>query len=221
MILGGLMQAMFARGITLVATSNIVPQELYKNGLQRSRFLPAIDLVKKYTVIVNVDSGVDYRLRTLETAEIYHCPLDAQADVSLNLSFDRLAPEEGSQGQDIQIEGRDIQTIKVADGVLWCEFLSLCDGPRSQNDYIELARIYQAVLISNVPVLGVSTDDKARRFVNLVDEFYDRNVKLILSAEAEIEDLYLGGNLEFEFERTKSRLLEMQSHEYLAREHKP
>ncbi|MBV1879994.1 MAG: AFG1 family ATPase [Pseudomonadales bacterium] len=221
MILGGLMEAMFARGITLVATSNIVPNELYKNGLQRSRFLPAIDLVNKHTVIVNVDSGVDYRLRTLETAEIYHSPLDAQADVSLRLSFDRLASTGGDAGAMIQIESRDIQAINVCEGVLWCDFLCLCDGPRSQNDYIELARIYHAVLISGVPVLGVARDDQARRFVNLVDEFYDRNVKLILSAEADIDGLYTGGRLDFEFERTKSRLLEMQSHEYLAREHKP
>jgi len=221
MILGGLMEAMFARGITLVATSNIVPNELYKDGLQRDRFLPAIALVNKHTEIVNVDSGVDYRLRTLETAEIYHSPLDAQADVSLRLSFQRLAPEQGSKGQCIQIEGRDIQTIMEADDVLWCDFLALCDGPRSQNDYIELSRIYHAVLISNVPKMTASSDDLARRFVNLIDEFYDRNVKLILSAATEIENLYSGGRLEFEFERTKSRLLEMQSHEYLAKGHKP
>lgn len=219
MILAGLMEALFARGITLVATSNIVPDLLYKDGLQRARFLPAIELVKKYTEVVNVDGGIDYRLRTLEQAEIYHWPLDEGAYTSLKHSFEALAPDIVVKGEAIEIEGRDIQTLFYGDDVLWCDFLALCDGPRSQNDYIEIAKCYHAVLISNVPKLSAHNDDQARRFLNLIDEFYDRNVKLIISAEVPIEELYSDGRLEFEFQRAASRLLEMQSHEYLAREH--
>ena len=221
MILGGLMEALFERGVTLVATSNIIPANLYENGLQRQRFLPAIALVEKHTQVVNLDTDVDYRLRTLQQAELYHFPLDAEADVSLRACFDRLAPEQGKNWERIQINDRYLSSRCVADGVIWFDFAELCDGPRSQNDYIEIARIYHAVLISGVPALGVNTDDQARRFVNLVDEFYDRNVKLVLAAENPLLELYGGGRLEFEFQRTLSRLQEMQSHEYLAREHKP
>lgn len=219
MILAGLMESLFARGVTLVATSNIVPEGLYKDGLQRARFLPAIALLQANTDVVNVDGGVDYRLRALERAELYHCPLDDEADVSLRRSFDSLAPEPGHADQEIEIEGRMIPVRWEADDVAWFDFTALCDGPRSQNDYIELAREYHAILISNVPQFN-HADDQARRFINLVDEFYDRNVKLVLSAEVPLEQLYLEGRLSFEFERTQSRLLEMQSHDYLAREHK-
>jgi cell division protein ZapE len=221
MILGGLMQELFDRGVTLVATSNIVPNELYKDGLQRARFLPAIELINKYCEIVNVDSGVDYRLRTLEQAEIYHYPLDKAAESSLQASFDSLSPEQGHSREAIEINGREIATLSVADDVLWCDFKALCDGPRSQNDYIELARIYHAVLVSGVPVMAGAQDDMVRRFINMVDEFYDRNVKLIMSGAAPIDELYSGGRLVFEFQRTRSRLLEMQSREYLARPHRP
>ena len=221
MILAELLEQLFNRGVTLVATSNIIPERLYENGLQRARFLPAIDLLKRYTEVVSVDSGIDYRLRALKQAEIFHYPLDEEADVSMRTSFESLAPEPGQSDVNIEIEGRGIPARKVADDVLWCDFRALCDGPRSQNDYIELARIYHAVLISDVPVMSGASDDMARRFINLVDEFYDRNVKLILSAAADINGLYTGSNLKFEFERTKSRLIEMQSHEYLARAHKP
>ena len=191
MILGGLMEQLFERGVSLVATSNIIPDELYKNGLQRRRFLPAIELVKKYTEVVNVDGGVDYRLRVLKRAEIYHSPLDAAADESLLSSFMQLAPDPDTitKNERIEIEGRHLSTIRCDDDVVWFHFKELCDGPRSQNDYIEIARIYHAVLLSEVPVMGADSDDLARR-------------------------------LSFEFERTKSRLLEMQSHEYLAREHR-
>ena len=221
MILGGLMEGLFARGVTLVATSNIEPGKLYENGLQRQRFLPTIALVEKYTNVVNVDAGVDYRLRTLQQAELYHFPLDAGADESLRDSFERLAPEPGRHWERLEINGRYLTCRCVADDVAWFDFAELCDGPRSQNDYIELARIFHAVLISGVPALGPQTDDQARRFVNLVDEFYDRNVKLVLAAAKPLLELYSGGRLEFEFQRTVSRLQEMQSYEYLAREHKP
>ncbi|CAA0096033.1 cell division protein ZapE [Zhongshania aliphaticivorans] len=221
MILAGLFDRLFARGVVLVATSNIIPDGLYKDGLQRARFLPAIALIKERVDVVNVDGGVDYRLRALEQAELYYYPLGEAADQSLAQSFKRLAPEAACADQLLDIEGRQIQALFVADDVAWFDFSELCDGPRSQYDYIELARVFHAVLISNVPQMGAGRDDQARRFINLIDEFYDRNVKLVLSAAAPLEQLYTGGRLDFEFERTKSRLLEMQSEEYLACEHRP
>ena len=221
MILGGLMEALFARGVTLVATSNIIPEKLYENGLQRQRFLPAIALVEKYTRVVNVDAGIDYRLRTLQQAELYHCPLDEAADVSLRASFDALAVEAGKHWERIQINGRYLTVRCLADDVAWFDFAELCDGPRSPSDYIELARIFHAVLLSGVPEFTADLNDQARRFINLVDEFYDRNVKLVMTAQKPLLELYAGGSLGFEFQRTQSRLQEMQSHEYLAREHRP
>ncbi len=221
MILGGLMEALFARGVTLVATSNIEPARLYENGLQRQRFLPAIALIEQHTLVLNVDAGVDYRLRTLERAELYHHPLDAEADVSLRESFERLAPHAATEGESLQINGRAIRTRSLADDVVWFDFAELCGGPRSQNDYIELAREFHAVVLSGVPALGAGNDDAARRFINLVDEFYDRNVKLVMAADRQLMDLYDGHRLRFEFQRTVSRLQEMQSHDYLAREHRP
>lgn len=221
MILGTLFESLFAHGVTLVATSNIEPDGLYKDGLQRARFLPAIALLKKHTLVLNVDGGTDYRLRTLEKAELYHCPLDEAADIGLARSFDALAPEPGCAGKELEIEGRIIRARCAADDVAWFDFSELCDGPRSQNDYIELAREYHAVLIGNIPQLDTSREDQARRFINLVDEFYDRNVKLVLAAMVPLDQLYSGQRLRFEFQRTQSRLLEMQSHEYLAREHRP
>ena len=223
MILGTLMEELFARGVTLVATSNIVPDGLYKDGLQRARFLPAIDLLNKHTLVVNVDGGVDYRLRALEQAELYHYPLDAAADESLMCSFKSLVPKgaEIHAQQEIEVEGRMIPTRYISEGIIWFDFAGLCDGPRSQNDYIELAREYHTVILSNVPGLGRDKDDQARRFVNLVDEFYDRQVKLVISAERPLDELYSTGKLDFEFQRTVSRLLEMQSREYLARPHRP
>ncbi len=222
MILGGLMQELFNNGVSLVATSNIVPDGLYKDGLQRQRFLPAIDMLKRYTEVVNVDGGIDYRLRTLEQAELYHWPLDAEADKSLTRSFESLLPDCEAEERDVQIEvnGRGIRARRVCEDVAWFDFPALCEGARSQNDYIELGKLYHAVLLSNVPQLGRKNDDSARRFINLVDEFYDSGVKLIISAEVPIHEIYTEGRLNFEIERTQSRLLEMQSHEYLAREHR-
>jgi len=222
MILGGLMEQLFANGVALVATSNIVPDGLYKDGLQRARFLPAIDLLNRYTEVVNVDGGIDYRLRTLEQAELYHWPLDAGADASLNNSFEGLAPdlEEVVEGEALEINGRMIATRRLCEDVVWFDFDALCNGPRSQNDYIELAKVFHAVILSNVPRLGRSNDDAARRFINMVDEFYDSGVKLIISAAVPIHEIYSEGRLEFEIQRTQSRLLEMQSHDYLVREHR-
>ncbi|MBH8611653.1 cell division protein ZapE [Pseudomonas mohnii] len=223
MILGTLMEELFKNGVTLVATSNIVPDGLYKDGLQRARFLPAIALIKQNTDIVNVDSGVDYRLRHLEQAELFHFPLNEASNESLRKSFRALTPEcTGAIENDVlMIENREILALRTCDDVAWFDFRELCDGPRSQNDYIELGKIFHAVLLSGVEQMSVTTDDIARRFINMVDEFYDRNVKLIISAEVELKDLYTGGRLNFEFQRTLSRLLEMQSHEFLSRPHKP
>jgi len=223
MILATLLDELFKNGVTLVATSNIAPDGLYRDGLQRARFLPAIELLKNHTDIVNVDSGIDYRLRALEQAELFYCPLDAGAYTSLQNSFESLRTDacQTQENQEIMIEGRAIHVVRMCKDVAWFEFRELCDGPRSQNDYIELGKIFHAVILANVEQMSADNDDIARRFINLVDEFYDRNVKLILSAEVELKDLYRGGKLNFEFQRTLSRLLEMQSHEFLCRPHKP
>jgi cell division protein ZapE len=223
MILGTLLQHIFERGVSLVATSNIVPDGLYKDGLQRQRFLPAIELLKKHCEVVNVDGGVDYRLRALEKAEIYHSPLGGAAEKALNAAFYGLVPAAGEvrESVNIKVEGRKIPSRFVGEDVVWFDFKALCDGPRSQNDYIEIAREFHAVLVSDVPQISAAMEDQARRFINMVDEFYDRGVKLILSAAVPLEGLYAGSRLVFEFERTQSRLLEMQSHEYLARPHRP
>jgi len=220
MILAGLLDALFKRGVILVTTSNIIPSGLYANGLQRARFIPAIRLLENFTTVVNVDGGVDYRLRTLEKAELFHSPLDDDAEANLQQSFTALAPEAGIPKQMVEVLGREIPSVICADDVVWFDFFDLCDGPRSQNDYIELSKLYHAVLISNVPIMSAQNDDQARRFINLIDEFYDRNVKLIITAAASIHELYAGGRLDFEFERTQSRLLEMQSQEYLSKEHR-
>ncbi|WP_240618325.1 cell division protein ZapE [Halomonas heilongjiangensis] len=221
MILATLLEALFEHGVVLVATSNIVPDDLYRDGLQRARFLPAIDLLNRHCEVVNVDSGIDYRLRALERAEIFHAPLDAGAERELARSFREIAGHEGEEGAPIEINHRVLHTRRLHDDVVWFEFGELCDGPRSQNDYIELAREYHTVLVSNVTRMSGATDDQARRFINMVDEFYDRGVKLLMSAEVPAERLYADGRLEFEFQRTLSRLQEMQSHEYLALPHKP
>ncbi len=221
MLMTGLLEALFAHGMVLVATSNVPPGDLYRDGLQRRKFLPAIDLLEQHTQVVNVDGGIDYRLRVLESAEIYHYPLDEAADVGLAASFKAICPDDGGQQVRLDIEGRQITARQCGDGVAWFDFYEICDGPRSQNDYIELAMLFQTVLISAVPRFGSPEEDQARRFISLVDEFYDRNVKLILSAEVPIPELYQGVALEFEFQRTESRLQEMQSHDYLAREHRP
>ncbi|NVK25766.1 MAG: AFG1 family ATPase [Gammaproteobacteria bacterium] len=221
MILGTLLDELFKLGVVFVTTSNIVPDDLYKNGLQRARFLPAIALLKKHCDVVNVDSGVDYRLRALEKAEIYHYPLDQQADINLHKYFQQLAPEVGTENSDIEIEGRMIATREVADGVVWFDFSAICESARSQLDYMEISRIYHSVLLSNVKQMSRENDDAARRFIAMVDEFYERNVKLIISAEVPLESLYTQGSLEFQFKRCVSRLQEMQSHEYLAEAHLP
>lgn len=221
MILDKLLGGLFQRGVSLVATSNIEPDGLYRDGLQRQQFLPAIELLKRHTQVVHVDSDNDYRLRVLEQAELWHAPLDNVAEENLETYFSAIAPEVGITDTDIDILGREIPMRRRADGVAWFDFDALCDGPRSKDDYIELARAFQTVLMSRVPVLTTATENQAHRFIALVDEFYDRRVKLICSAEEEISSIYQGRKLTREFERTRSRLLEMQSTAYLSAPHVP
>ena len=221
MILGRLFDHLFRHGVTLVATSNIPPDELYRDGLQRARFLPAIDLIKQHTEVVEVDGETDFRLRVLEQAEIYHSPLDEAATENLERYFCDIAPETGIADQSIEVHGRNIPFRRRADGICWFDFTALCAGPRSQDDYIEIARSFQTIILSDVPVLGEQLENEARRFIALIDEFYDRRIKLIISAAAPIDSLYSGSRLIHEFERTRSRLREMQTHDYLAAAHRP
>lgn len=219
MILGGLFEALFERGVCLVATSNIPPERLYWNGLQRERFIPAIKLIQKYCEIVNLDNGIDYRLRTLEQADIFHCPHDQAAIDNLNNSFALLATEEMPANSVIDIEHRPVQTVRCAEGIVWFRFAEICETARSQTDYIEISRCYQTVMVSEIPLLESKDDAAVRRFISLVDEFYERHVNLMITASVELKDIYAGELLAFEFKRTLSRLQEMQSHDYLALEH--
>lgn len=221
MILGKLLKGLFSRGVTLVATSNIPPQKLYAGGLQRQQFMPAIETLQAHTRVLELDDGNDYRLRVLEQAEIWHDPLDHAAEQNLAACFQAIAPTHADAAPSIEILGREIPIRRRADGIAWFEFTDLCDGPRSQNDYIEVARAFQTVIISNLPQLTVESENAARRFIALVDEFYDRKVNLIISAACPIDQIYAGKRLAMEFQRTSSRLLEMQSHDYLAAPHIP
>lgn len=222
MLMGGLLQALFSRGVTLVTTSNAEPDDLYKDGLQRSRFIPAIESIKRNTDVVFLGGDIDYRLRVLENAEIYHTPLDESANASLQSYFHQMvAAGTFEKSQSIIVNGRRIDTILLADDIVWFTFDSLCATSRSTDDYIELARLYHTVLVSDVVSMDAKTDDIGRRFINLVDEFYDRNVKLVITAEVPPEQLYTGKRLAFEFDRTVSRLREMQSTDYLASQHRP
>lgn len=221
MILGTLLKGLFNRGVALVATSNVPPKDLYRDGLQRQRFLPAIKLLEEHTQVLAVGGNTDYRLRQLTEAGTYLDSADPQARARLEALFEDLADDDPSTDATVVIAGRKIPVVKESENVIWFEFEALCEGPRSQNDYIEIAREYQTVIVSNVPQLPATRENAARRFIALVDELYDRKVKLILSAAASPQSLYQGEKLGFEFQRTTSRLTEMQSGEYLATEHRP
>lgn len=221
MILGTLFDALFRRGVTLVATSNTPPQGLYREGLQRQRFLPAIALLEQHTEVVSVDGGSDYRLRQLTQAGTYLLTNRADTPARLEALFAALSQHAHWSDGTLQINERSIPVVRQSDSAVWFDFQALCAGPRSQEDYIELARLYAALVVSAVPELDETRHDETRRFIALVDELYDHNVKLVVSASAAPEQLYRAERLRFEFERTASRLIEMQSAEYLAREHLP
>jgi cell division protein ZapE len=221
MILAGLFTGLTAAGVVLVCTSNSPPHELYRDGLQRARFLPAIALLERSTEVINVDAGTDYRLRQLERAPLYFAANGDDVEQRLAERFESIAGEPGRAAHEITIEGRQLRVRRSTGDVIWFDFEELCAGPRSQSDYIEIARDFHTVLVSGVPRFDAARDNEARRFIALVDEFYDRNVKLVLSAHSPVADLYRGERLRFEFARTESRLIEMQSHAYLARPHKP
>jgi cell division protein ZapE len=227
MLLGNLFKALFARGVTLAATSNIRPQDLYRDGLQRQQFLPAIKLIEAHTEVLHVDGQRDYRLRVLERADVYQFPSSGAAEQRLSEYFDAIAPDEPARDGVLDVLGRAIRYRKHADGVLWCDFGELCDGPRSQADYIELSKCYQTVLISNVPQFDAALANQARRFIALIDELYDRRVKLIVSAAVPLDRLWADESpgatakrLRHDFARTRSRLQEMQSYDYLAAAHR-
>ena len=221
MLLGGLMKALFARGITLVATSNIPPDELYRNGLQRARFLPAIDAIKQHCDIMNVDAGVDYRLRTLTQAHLWLSPLNDETTQQMDKLWLALAGAKRAHAPELEINHRPLQTLGVENQTLAVSFATLCVDARSQHDYIALSRLFHTVMLLNVPVMTPLMESEARRFIALVDEFYERHVKLVVSAEVPLYEVYKGERLKFEFQRCLSRLQEMQSEEYLKLQHMP
>lgn len=215
MILGTLLEGLFARGISLVATSNIIPDDLYRNGLQRARFLPAIEQIKQYCDVMNVDAGIDYRLRTLTQAHLFLSPINNETRQHLNEVFVKLAGKLGKPNPILEVNHRKMQAINATEGVLAISFKTLCEEPRSPNDYIYLSNCYHTVLLYDVPIMGTSEENSSRRFIALIDEFYERKVKLIINAQAPMESLYQGQLLAFEYQRCLSRLQEMQSEEYL------
>ena len=215
MILHRLLMAMFENRVSIVTTSNFPPDGLYPNGLHRDRILPAIELLKDKLELIQVDAGTDYRQRTLESVDTYRHPLTAEADAALQSTFERLA-EARDEDPVMRIENRELRARRRAGGVVWFDFQTLCGGPRSQNDYLEIATRFHTVLLSGVPQMSPRLASEARRFTWLVDVLYDRRVKLILTAEVVAEALYTEGPLANEFQRTVSRLREMQSDEFLA-----
>jgi cell division protein ZapE len=225
MILAGLLQGLFRYGVTLVATSNVAPRHLYQEGLQRQRFLPAIALIEAHVEVVHLDGGVDYRLRQLESAPTYLDAALASTAAHMVERFAALAgsgPEAARDGRTtLTVEERPIVAQAIGPGMVWFEFADICEGPRGQNDYIEIARLYHTVFISHVPIFTGDNDNAARRFIMLIDELYDRNVNIVVSAAAAPAALYVGEKLRFEFERAASRLIEMQTEKYLSGEHRP
>ncbi len=219
-LLGGLLQALFEEGVTLVATSNVAPDDLYRDGLQRAKFLPAIESLKKHCLSLHVDGERDFRLRLLLRSEIFLQPLDDHAEASLGKAFVDMSAG-CTLDTHLEINGRILNAHKRADGIIWFNFKELCDQPTGVADYIEIARAFNTVLLSGVPLMDENKADATRRFINLIDEFYDRNVKMLISAEVPIDELYKGKRLAFEFQRTASRLTEMQSNDYLATPHLP
>jgi cell division protein ZapE len=219
MILGRLMGALFERGVVIVTTSNYPPDGLYPNGLQRHLFLPTIELLKQNLDVLEVDAGIDYRLRTLEQIDTFLVPDDDASDERLAQDFLEVAGEDGTVDP-ITVLEREIDVRRSAPGVIWFDFDELCGGPRSQNDYLELAREHHTLLLSHIPRMTREQASEARRFTWLVDVLYDHRVKLIMSAEVPAEEIYTDGAQAEEFKRTVSRLIEMRSRDYLAEAHR-
>jgi cell division protein ZapE len=228
MLMRKLLEGLMEQGVVVLTTSNFAPDALYLHGLQRQQFMPAIDLIKQNFEIVNVDDGTDYRLRELEKAGVYHTGADA--DERMVREFLAIARHEAAAETALDIEGRAVPVRKHSRDVAWFEFAALCDGPRGKPDYIELSKRYHTVMVSNVPCFGVGTADKLRRFVWMIDEFYDRRVKLVLSASVPAENLIIDADSSDAFqanlnaslkERLVSRLTEMQTHDYLTQPHMP
>jgi cell division protein ZapE len=220
MILGGLLGALFDHGVTLVATSNTPPRDLYKQGLQRERFLPAIDLLGAHCEVLELASPHDWRLRALTRAPVYLTPDDAHAEMALARLFAELAQGPVQENAALNINDRTFRVRRVCAQAAWFDFAALCDGPYGSADYIELARRYPAILISGLPQFTPFNENDAQRFVHLIDELYDRRVKLAVTAQAPTVELYDGKRLRLEFARTESRLIEMQRREYLAEAHR-
>lgn len=220
MILAGLLEGLCKRRVTLVATSNTHPDRLYEGGLQRERFLPAIDLIRRHMTVFELSAACDYRLKRLEEASTYCLGVNGRADKVLAGHFRHAASKLVRKATTIEVEGRDIPVRQLSHDAIWFDFEALCQSPRSVRDYIAIARCFNTVLVSNIPAFGADMDDCARRFIEMIDEFYDRGVTLIVSAEAEPDRLYQGRRLHREFERTASRLYEMRSRDYLARAHR-
>ena len=217
MILYNLLRALFQNGVSFIITSNFDPDTLYPDGLHRDRMLPTIELLKEKLDIMNVDGGNDYRKRALTQVNAYHTPLDAQAGEALRTAFARIV-ETSDENPLINVEGRQLRALRRAGGVIWLDFATLCGGPRSQNDYLEIASRFHTVVLSDMPVMSVGMGSEARRFIWLIDVLYDHKVKLIISAAVEMDKLYTDGALLMEFQRTVSRLIEMQSAEYMEAE---
>jgi len=221
MLLGTLFQHLFAQGVTLVATSNVPPRDLYPDGLQRERFLPAIALLERHAAVVEMDAGEDFRLRALSASEIYHAPLDTAAEAMLARQFSRLCPHPQQGETEVTVLGRCIPVRGLGGNVAWFDFAALCGPGRSPQDYLQLAERFETLLVSRIPILDQLQDDAARRLIHLVDVAYDHRLKLIITAQAEPGSLYQGERLIFEFGRTVSRLQEMSSMAYLAQTHRP
>jgi cell division protein ZapE len=221
MILGGLFESLLREGMWLVTTSNLPPHELYRDGLQRSRFLPAIELLERRLEVIAVDGGIDYRLRTLQRQPIYLDSAAPDTPARLQSLFEQLSGEHADSDAELHLQGRRLRARRRRGDVVWFTFATLCEGPRSQLDYAELAQQFHTVVLSEVPrFTRAQQDNAARRFIALIDVLYDQAVKLIVSAAAPPQQLYQGERLAFDFRRTASRLVEMQSEAYLARPHR-
>ncbi|GAB2518346.1 cell division protein ZapE [Lysobacter humi (ex Lee et al. 2017)] len=220
MLLGRLLERLFTEGVALVTSSNTEPRNLYLHGLQRERFLPAIALLETHCRVVFLDSATDYRLRALTKSPVYRAPLDADSDAWLATRWRELTAGAPVEPGPLVVDGREIPTRGRVEGHAWFDFAALCEGPRAAADYIEIATEHHTVLVGGIPRLDDTRGDAARRFVHLVDEFYDRHVNLVCTADAEPTELYAGDRLGGAFERTASRLIEMRSAEYLALEHR-